>query len=67
MDLHALAGSKGDNHMTQYLDEFLEEQVIACFDTKTYYIVFKFHWHFTDWTFKRFLKPCVGERHQGGC
>jgi len=27
MDLHALAGSKGDNHMTQYLDEFLEEQV----------------------------------------
>lgn len=35
MDLHALAGSKGDNHMTQYLDEFLEEQVIACFDTKT--------------------------------
>jgi len=27
IDLHELAGSKGDNHMTQFLDEFLEEQV----------------------------------------
>jgi len=27
IDLHVLAGEKGDNHMTQFLDEFLEEQV----------------------------------------
>jgi ferritin heavy chain len=27
IELHQLAGEKGDNHMTQYLDEFLEEQV----------------------------------------
>jgi len=27
IDLHALAGEKGDNHMTHFLDEFLEEQV----------------------------------------
>lgn len=27
IDLHVLAGEKGDNHMTHYLDEFLEEQV----------------------------------------
>jgi len=27
IDLHKLAGEKGDNHMTQFLDEFLDEQV----------------------------------------
>lgn len=27
IDLHCLAGEKGDNHMTQFLDEFLDEQV----------------------------------------
>jgi len=27
IELHQLAGDKGDNHMTQFLDEFLEEQV----------------------------------------
>jgi len=27
IDLHRLAGEKGDNHMTQFLDEFLDEQV----------------------------------------
>jgi len=27
IDLHKLAGERGDGHMTQFLDEFLDEQV----------------------------------------
>ena len=29
IELHQLAGEKRDNHMTQFLDEFLDEQVNA--------------------------------------